>query len=190
MSAWTRILTGASLTRTQQCLILVLGLSLAGLWAWRAGWLGLPSAVQPPPAQYFFVEISGDLPRPGVHRFPSRPTWPQVWEAAGGSGPAPAGPERLDNGSKIILSPEGGVSWGSMSGPARLSLGLPLDLNRASAADLSAIPGIGPVLAERLVAFRAERGQLRTLEDVLQVKGMGPKVLDKIRPYVVIITGK
>jgi competence protein ComEA len=74
-----------------------------------------------------------------------------------------------------------------MSGSELLTLGLALDPNLASVADLEAIPGIGPVLAKRIVEFREEHGPVHKLETLLEVKGMGPKILEKIRPYVVII---
>ncbi len=56
-----------------------------------------------------------------------------------------------------------------------------VSLNRASLAELEALPGIGPTLARRIVAHRP---YLR-LEDLLRVPGIGPKTLERIRPYVV-----
>jgi competence protein ComEA len=59
-----------------------------------------------------------------------------------------------------------------------------IDLNRASAEELTALPGIGPVLAERIVRHRLVHGPFRSLEDVLQVPGIGPRTLEGLRPYV------
>lgn len=69
------------------------------------------------------------------------------------------------------------------SGPANMG---PLDLNRASAADLEALPGIGPVLARRIVEHRAAHGPFQHLEDLLRVRGVGPRLLDRLRHRVVI----
>ncbi len=57
-----------------------------------------------------------------------------------------------------------------------------LDLNTASKEKLMFINGIGPVLAERIIAGRP----YKTVDDLLKVKGIGPKKLEKIRPYVVV----
>ncbi|WP_117237750.1 ComEA family DNA-binding protein [Thermus sediminis] len=57
----------------------------------------------------------------------------------------------------------------------------PVSLNRASLEDLEALPGIGPVLARRILEGRP----YETVEDLLKVKGIGPATLEKLRPYVV-----
>jgi competence ComEA-like helix-hairpin-helix protein len=57
-----------------------------------------------------------------------------------------------------------------------------LDLNTASKKELQSIKGIGPVLAERIIAGRP----YRTVDDLLKVKGIGPKKLENIRPYFVV----
>jgi competence protein ComEA len=59
----------------------------------------------------------------------------------------------------------------------------PLDLNRASAAQLQQVPGIGPTLAERIVAAR-ERRPFQKVEDLRRVSGIGAKTLDRLRPFV------
>ena len=62
----------------------------------------------------------------------------------------------------------------------------PLDLNRATAEELVELPGIGPVLAERIVAFREEHGPFRSVEDLLQVSGIGEATLEALRPYITV----
>ena len=59
-----------------------------------------------------------------------------------------------------------------------------VDLNTASEKELQSIKGIGPVLAERIIAGRP----YRTVDDLLKVKGIGPKILETIRPYFLIST--
>jgi competence protein ComEA len=59
-----------------------------------------------------------------------------------------------------------------------------LDLNAASAEALQSLPGIGPVLAKRIVADREAHGPFRTPEDLLGVPGVGAKRLDRIRALV------
>jgi competence protein ComEA len=59
-----------------------------------------------------------------------------------------------------------------------------LDLNRATEQDLEALPGIGPVLAERVVEYRQTSGPFRRVEDLRAVKGIGKKKFDRIRSLV------
>ena len=59
-----------------------------------------------------------------------------------------------------------------------------LDLNRADAAALAALPGIGPVLAGRIVAHRDIHGPFRRVEDLLAVRGVGPRLLERLRGRV------
>ncbi len=60
----------------------------------------------------------------------------------------------------------------------------PLNLNSASASALERLPGIGPVLAARIVVERAEGGPFRTPDDLVRVQGVGPRLLEKVRPFV------
>jgi len=53
----------------------------------------------------------------------------------------------------------------------------PINVNHASMEELQAIPGIGPVLAKRIVDYRAKNGYFRTVQDLIEVKGIGPKLL-------------
>jgi competence protein ComEA len=62
--------------------------------------------------------------------------------------------------------------------------GAAVDLNRAGLAELDALPGIGPVLARRIVAHRAAHGAFREPEDLLAVPGIGPRLLERLRPHV------
>ena len=59
-----------------------------------------------------------------------------------------------------------------------------LDINEMSAAQLEAIPGIGEMLAKRIVAYRDANGPFHTLEEVMNVEGIGEKKLDQIASLV------
>lgn len=59
-----------------------------------------------------------------------------------------------------------------------------LDLNQAGIEELQRLPGIGPTLASRIVADRAAQGPFRSVGDLLRVRGIGPKTLEKLRPHV------
>ena len=59
-----------------------------------------------------------------------------------------------------------------------------IDLNRATAKELTRLPGVGETIAKRIVAFRDEHGPFKRVEDLLKVKGIGEKSFEKIRPHV------
>lgn len=61
-----------------------------------------------------------------------------------------------------------------------------VDLNRASAQEFEELPGIGPVLAERIVDYRKSGKTFRTIEDLRVVKGIGKKKFERIRPLVTV----
>ncbi|MCS7270814.1 MAG: helix-hairpin-helix domain-containing protein, partial [Gemmataceae bacterium] len=61
----------------------------------------------------------------------------------------------------------------------------PIHLNRASSGELQRLPSIGPVLAQRIIAARSER-PFQRVEDLLRVPGIGPKTLEKLRPFVTL----
>ena len=59
-----------------------------------------------------------------------------------------------------------------------------MDINRASAAELQALPGIGPAIAGRIVEHREEVGRFRRVADLIRVRGIGPVKLERIRGLV------
>jgi competence protein ComEA len=67
---------------------------------------------------------------------------------------------------------------GKKAAPAR-----PVDLNAAGEKALLSLPGVGPSTAKAILAHRAAQGRFRSVDDLLQVKGIGPKKLEALRPY-------
>jgi competence protein ComEA len=60
-----------------------------------------------------------------------------------------------------------------------------LDINRATVQELQALPGIGEVLAQRVVEYRGVHGPFKTIEGLMKVKGIGPKRMDQLRSLLV-----
>jgi competence protein ComEA len=138
------------------------------------------------------VQVDGAVARPGIYRLSPGARVADALEAAGGThADADLGPVNqarpLRDGERVSVphrSSEGTPAGGTQSAPAEDSR--VLDLNAATAADLEALPGIGPVLARRIVEHRAQRGAFRRLDDLLQVKGVGPRLLEGLRARVMV----
>ncbi|MBJ6363072.1 ComEA family DNA-binding protein [Paenibacillus sp. GCM10012307] len=64
-----------------------------------------------------------------------------------------------------------------------------LNLNKAQAEDLIALPGIGPAKAQAIVDDRKRNGPFRSVEDIIRVKGIGSKMLEKIKNSIVVYPG-
>jgi competence ComEA-like helix-hairpin-helix protein len=62
----------------------------------------------------------------------------------------------------------------------------PIDLNLANAKELQQLPGVGAVTAQRILDLRQKSGRFKRAEDLLAVRGISPKKLDAMRPYITI----
>ena len=61
-----------------------------------------------------------------------------------------------------------------------------VDINTASAAELERLPEIGPGLAKRIIEYRQQQGRFETSEELMHVRGIGPKRYQSLEPYVVV----
>ena len=61
-----------------------------------------------------------------------------------------------------------------------------INLNQATAAEISALPGLGEKKAEAIVEYRTQNGPFASVEDLLKVKGIGEKLLEKIKPMITV----
>jgi len=121
------------------------------------------------------VQISGNDPASAhTSASPSRPT------NLSPSAPVP---------SSSILKPSGSSSVPAVSTmPTVVTAApvFPININTATAEELDLLPEIGPVLAQRIVAYRKAFGDFESVEDLLRVNGIGQKTLDKIRDYITV----
>ncbi len=74
----------------------------------------------------------------------------------------------------------------ALTGHERRLMGLPIDVNEATAEDLAGVPGLSPKLAAEIAAERARGGPFARLEDLLRVRGVGPARLEKARPFLTL----
>lgn len=61
-----------------------------------------------------------------------------------------------------------------------------IDINSAVAAELALLPGIGPALAERIIEDRERRGPFRRVEDLDRVKGIGPRIVERVKALATV----
>ncbi len=78
------------------------------------------------------------------------------------------------------LSGQGAAAGGSGTGSAGGPGGL-IDINSATVAQFDGLPGVGPVIAQRLFDYRTERGRFKSVDDLRQVEGIGPKKFEQLR---------
>ena len=62
----------------------------------------------------------------------------------------------------------------------------PINLNTATSEELQLVPGIGPVTAGKILQMRKSYGSFKSVDDLLAVRGLGPKRLDKMRKYLTV----
>ena len=171
-------------SRSQTGVIIFLAAALFFLYAWRADFWRPSSPAAAPPQKLTFVEVAGAVSRPGVHAFAAPPTLSEALDKAGGPALAvPANPT-LASGNRLEIDPAGHYRLGRMAGSQLLTLGLALDLNTAAQEDLEALPGVGPVLAGRILAYRNQQGPFHRIDDLQKVSGIGPKNLEQIKPHL------
>lgn len=174
----------------------ILGLSIGGL-------LGRHQAPAPPapapvvseaarlPAESgtetVAVHVSGMVMSPGVVDVPADSIVADVIDAAGGLLPTAlidrinlAAP--VSAGDHIMVPGPGGGDDGNVASAASGD-GL-ISLNTASATELERLPGVGPVLAGRIVSFRDQNGRFNLVEDLLEVPGIGEAKLAALRDLV------
>ena len=109
---------------------------------------------------------------------PWRGVTPRPERAGGPTVPSPAVPPAADS-LPATGSWAGGGSERAAGDPSAPPAALPL--NQASAADLEALPGIGPVLARRIIDHRERFGPFRSLEELRAVRGVGPRLMARLR---------
>ncbi|HEX2193323.1 MAG TPA: helix-hairpin-helix domain-containing protein, partial [Acidimicrobiales bacterium] len=140
------------------------------------------------------VHAAGAVARPGLYLVPGGARVADVVASAGG----PSAEADLDqvnlatrvaDGDRVHVPRRGEVVAGGGSDPTGggapgTSRPTTVDLNTASAEQLDDLPGIGPALAKAIVDHRARHGRFRTVDGLLDVRGIGPAKLDGLRDLV------
>jgi len=127
------------------------------------------------------VSVVGAVAKPGVYSLPAGARVADALAAAGGPLPG-ADLEALDLAQPVADSESLRVPLVNHPDTAP-KLGVPLQrvsINRATAAELEKVPGIGPQLARRIVIYRP----YRNLDELIKVPGIGPRSLERLRPHL------
>lgn len=135
------------------------------------------------------VHVVGEVASPGVVALEPGARVADAVAAAGGATPsadltAVNLARVLADGEQVVVpAPGQAVAAPSAGGTGAVGGGL-VDLNRADAAAFDTLPGIGPVLAERIVAWRDAHGRFTAVEELTEVTGIGPALLAGVRDLV------
>ncbi len=147
-----------------------------------------PTSAAGRPADQLIVHVSGAVAAAGVYSLPSTARVIDAVEAAGGASPG-ADLHQLNLAAVLVDGQQIRVPLpGEVVVPADASGGAggPIDVNRADAVQLQALPGVGPATAEAIVAFREEHGPFRSIDDLLDVPGIGPSKLAAIADAAIV----
>ncbi len=150
-----------------------------------------PSVDEPEPSGDLVVDVAGKVRRPGIAVLPPGSRVVDALKAAGG---ARRGVDLtalnlarpVVDGEQILVgvAPAAGVAGSLGSGPpSGESL---VNLNTADQAALDTLPGVGPVTADAILAWREDNGGFTSVDELLEVDGIGPATLEDIAPLVTL----
>lgn len=170
-----------------------------------------PSAEAPsrgdslPKSAEIVVHVAGAVKKPGVVKIPRGSRVDDAVRAAGGfSGQADADSinlaQPLEDGMQVYVPRRGELvevqgrvgavrrapSSAGRSARQEEQLVGKININTATAEQLESLPGIGPVTARAIIEYRKQNGGFRSVEELLEVRGIGEKRLEQIRPFVVV----
>jgi len=130
------------------------------------------------------VNVAGKVANPGVYKLP---TGSRVVDAINMAGNQLKGVDISDinlarvltDGEQILVGTPPVVA--AKKSPAKVSASNPLDLNRATAAQLDTLPGIGPVTAQRILDYRTKVGRINSVDELKKISGLGGAKFEEIK---------
>ncbi|MDI6688898.1 MAG: ComEA family DNA-binding protein [Actinomycetota bacterium] len=135
------------------------------------------------------VHVCGAVKAPGVYELSGTKRVTDAIQIAGG--PTPEAnldalnlAAKLVDGQKIYVPKEGESISPTLSGNGTVDG--PINLNTASVEQLDQLPGIGPVLAQRIIEYRESNGGFKSIDDLQKVEGIGPKKFEQIKDKVTV----
>jgi len=177
------------------------------------GAAGASTEMLPPKPQKLSIHVAGKVKKPGLYEVAFGSRVKDAIQAAGGALPnadleSINLAEKLEDGEQVYIAQvgkikppavsvirggksakptgESGKSSARSSGPKKLSKpgeGT-VSINSAGLDELQRLPGIGPAYAQRIIDYRIQHGRFQAVDELDEVKGIGPKKLEKLRPFV------
>ena len=144
---------------------------------------GAPMGAHADAAGEVVVSVGGRVRRPGLVRLPAGSRVDDAVRAAGGA-TTPVGllnlARRLVDGEQVLVGVAGAAGPVAGGGPTLL------DLNSAGVEQLDGLPGIGPVLAQRIVDWRTEHGRFGSVDQLREVPGIGESKYLQVKAKVTV----
>jgi competence protein ComEA len=163
-------------------LLVVAGRTLAGAGA-AAEQSAQPLVAEPAAAApKLVIHVAGAVRRPGLYRLAEGKRVADAVARAGGA-TAPADTAAINlaaplaDGMQVLVPRRGPAAAGKQPG-GRVSLG------SATLAELDALPGVGPVTAQKILDFRTQHGGFRSVDDLDAIPGIGPARIEQLRDVV------
>jgi competence protein ComEA len=170
--------------------LLALGIAVACTVIGLGSWWQSPAAEQAPalasvnttaPAPELVVNVVGEVVTPGLVTVPAGARVADALRLAGG--PKPGTDLQALNLARKVTDGEQ-IAVGIPPPAAHAAVPSKLDLNAATAAELDALPGVGPVTAQRIVDHRTRKGPFASVDQLREVEGIGDSKLAKLADLV------
>jgi competence protein ComEA len=146
----------------------------------------VPTIVAPP---MIVVDVQGDVKSPGVYELPTNSRVNDAIKAAGGANLSADlsylnQARMVKDGEQIYVDRKMTITTSKSVRRSSTALSGILSINRATAKELEKLPGIGPVLASRIIDYRKSNGNFQSIDDLRKVQGIGASTLEKFRSKI------
>jgi competence protein ComEA len=136
------------------------------------------------------VDVAGAVRRPGLYRLPQGSRIADALARAGGT-TRRADPNLVNlaaplaDGEQVLVPVRAGTGAAAASAPGPPSPSAPVDLNSATVEQLDALPGVGPVTAQKIVDYRQQHGPFTSVDGLDAIPGIGPARVENLRGLVI-----
>ena len=135
------------------------------------------------------VDVAGKVKKPGVYKLPSGSRAVDAVTAAGGAKPGVDLSDInlahvLTDGEQILVGAPKISTNSRAKSSKKIKVNGPININTANLAQLDALPGVGPVIAARIISYREKNGPFKTIEELRKVPGMGASKFAQLQSQI------